>query len=119
MASTRNINTPGNYEAEQVSLKHDADYKVYEGYSRPAEVCLPGDWILSGRMAPQTLSYNPTDIESTLFGINSTNLVDCFPPPLVKPEIKMLPSLNMSTKKQVIVMEPKVSNVTRKPLYLN
>ena len=29
MASTRNINTPGNYEAEQVSLKHDADYKVY------------------------------------------------------------------------------------------
>ena len=28
MASTRNINTPGNYEAEQVALKQEAEYSV-------------------------------------------------------------------------------------------
>tara|TARA_B100001175_G_C19312566_1_gene543775 strand:- start:444 stop:797 length:354 start_codon:yes stop_codon:yes gene_type:complete len=117
MASTRNINTPGDYQAEQASLKHDADYKVYEGYSKPTDVCLPGNWLLSGRMAPQVLSYNPIDIESSLFGINSTNLVN--PQTPVKPEIKILPSLNVVPTKEVIVMEPKPANVTHKPLYLN
>ena len=117
MASTRNINTPGNYEAEQVALKQEAEYSVYKGFGKPEEVCLPGNWILSGRMAPQVLSYNPIDIESSLFGINSTNLVD--PQPPVKPEIKILPSLNLTPTKTVIVMEPKPANVTRKPLYLN
>ena len=68
-------------------------------------------------MAPQVLSYNPIDIESSLFGINSTNLVN--PQPPVKPEIKVLPSLNMVPTKKVIVMEPKPANVTHKPLYLN
>ena len=68
-------------------------------------------------MAPQVLSYNPIDTESSLFGINSTNLVD--PQPPVKPEIKILPSLNLTPTKTVIVMEPKPANVTRKPLYLN
>jgi len=117
MASTRNINTPGNYEAEQAAIKQDADYKVYESYGKPKEVCLPGNWLLSGKMAPQVLSHNPIDIESSLFGINSTNLVD--PQPPVKPEIKILPSLNVANKKQVIVMEPTPANVTHKPLYLN
>jgi hypothetical protein len=117
MASTRNINTPGDYQAEQASIKHDADYKVYEGYSKPTDVCLPGNWLLSGRMAPQALSYNPIDIESSLFGINSTNLVN--PQTPVKPEIKLLPSLNMAPTKTVIVMEPKPVNITHKPLYLN
>ena len=68
-------------------------------------------------MAPQVLSYNPVDIESSLFGINSTNLVN--PQPPVKPEIKILPSLNVVPTKKVIVMEPKPANVTHKPLYLN
>lgn len=117
MASTRNINTKGNYEAEQASLKQEAEYNVYKGFGVPNTVCLPGNWILSGRMAPQALSYNPIDIESSLFGINSVNLVD--PQPPLKPEIKILPSLNMQSKKKVIVMEPKPENITRKPLYLN
>tara|TARA_B110000483_G_scaffold201827_1_gene243108 strand:- start:2445 stop:2798 length:354 start_codon:yes stop_codon:yes gene_type:complete len=117
MASTRNNNTPGNYQAEQISLKHDAEYKVYENYGKPKEVCLPGNFILSGRMASENLSHNSVDIESSLFGINSTNLVKPAAP--VNPEIKMLPSLNMADKKPVIVMEPTPANVTHKPLYLN
>lgn len=117
MTSTRNKNTPGNYEAEQVSLTHDAEYKVYTGFVKPPEVCLPGNWLLSGRMAPQVLSRNPTDIESSLFGINSVNLVD--PQKPVKPEFNTLPSLNMVSKKKVIVSEPKTANVVHKPLYLN
>lgn len=117
MASTRNINTPGDYAAAQSAMKKESNYCVYEGYGVPSEVCFPGNRILTGRMASEVLSKNSIDIESSLFGINSTNLV--IPQPEVKPEINTLPSLNMVTTKKVIVMEPKPANVTHKPLYLN
>jgi hypothetical protein len=78
MASTRSKNTPGNYAAERWSNNQDLLYRSYEhsGNGRPIESMFSGDGLLMGRMVPTELSTNSVDIESFLYGVGSTNLVN-------------------------------------------
>jgi len=101
MASTRNKNTPGNYSAEQWSLGEQINYNTYKNYGVAQTTHFPGDGLLQGRVAPQQLSNNSCDIESQLFGIGSTNLVNPLPP--VVPEIKPLNSLAVMDKIPLII----------------
>ena len=101
MASTRNKNTPGNYNAEQWSLNEQINYNTYKNYGVPQASYFPGDGLLQGRIAPENLSNNSCDIESQLFGIGSTNLVK--PLPSVVPEIKPLQSLAVMDKTPLII----------------
>ena len=101
MASTRNKNTPGNYIAEQRSITEHINYNTYQSYGVPQSTYLPGDGLLQGRVAPDQLSHNSSDIESFLWGIGSTNLVN--PLPATTPEIKQLKSLSVIDKIPVIV----------------
>jgi hypothetical protein len=101
MASTRNKNTTGNYNAEQWSLNEQINYNTYKCYGVPQSTYLPGDGLLTGRMASENLSNNYCDIESQLFGIGSTNLVTPLPP--VVPEIKQLHSLAIMNKTPLII----------------
>ena len=101
MASTRNKNTPGNYNAEQWSLNEQINYNTYKNYGVPQSSYLPGDGLLQGRVAAENLSNNFCDIESQLFGIGSTNLVK--PLPTVVPEIKPLQSLAVMNKTPLII----------------
>lgn len=101
MASTRNKNTTGNYNAEQWSLNEQINYNTYKSYCIPQSTYLPGDGLLAGRVAPENLSNNYCDIESQLFGIGSTNLVT--PLPQVVPEIKELQSLAIMNKIPLII----------------
>jgi len=96
MASTRSKNTPGDYQLEQKSIIQQLDYNTYRSYGVPMATYLPGNNILTGRIAPENLSSNACDIESQLRGIGSTNLVN--PQPEVVPEIKQLQSLNNGDK---------------------
>jgi len=101
MASTRNKNTTGNYNAEQWSLNEQINYNTYKNYGVPQSSYLPGDGLLQGRIASENLSNNACDIESQLFGIGSTNLVK--PLPTVVPEIKPLQSLAVMNKTPLII----------------
>jgi hypothetical protein len=101
MASTRNKNTTGNYNAEQWSLNEQINYNTYKSYGIPQSTYLPSDGLLTGRMASENLSNNYCDIESQLFGIGSTNLVTPLPP--VVPEIKQLQSLAIMNKTPLII----------------
>jgi len=104
MASTRNRNTPGNYEAEQ-SINHTAHrYYAYETashYAVPNETYFPGNGLIGMKSAHRNLSQNYSDVESYLFGIGSTNLVSPQSDPI--PEINKLKSLNMIDKPEVIL----------------
>ena len=90
MASTRNINTPGNYYLEQREFKHSENYTLYPNsqYGAAYNTRLPGNGLMPAQIPWNKLSYNAADTESFLLGINSTNLVN--PAPCFVPEITKL-----------------------------
>ena len=87
MASTRNINNINNYCHEQTELKKHRDYVIQpmkRSHSNPA---YPNVGINAPKYMPNTeLSKDSVDIESRLFGINATNLVN--------PQKPMYPTLH-------------------------
>jgi len=60
-----------------------------------------------------TLSNNPVEIESALFGINSTNLVD--PQPQVQPQLKNVPMVSFFDTTPVIMPEKFVVRPGQRP----
>jgi hypothetical protein len=106
MASTRDINSPGNYKLEQYSLEKERLYMPYKPYATPQETMFAGDGLLVGKMGNSKLSGNGTDIETFLYGIGSSNLVS--EPEQVVPEIKQLKSLNIIDRIPLILPNPLV-----------
>ena len=91
MTSTRNKNTIQDYRIECKSYADSRQWiqYPYSTYGQAYDVSMPSLGITPSRMPWNTLSNNPADIESSLFGINSTNLVN--PQPEVIPELKHIP----------------------------
>jgi len=108
MASTRNINTPGNYALEQRQYKENQQYNLYKNsqYGEAWSTRLPGNGLLPGQLPRDKLSYNPVQIESFLFGINSTNLVK--PEPCLVPELAKLETVNIYENKPTLMPLPLV-----------
>jgi hypothetical protein len=115
MASTRNRNTPGNYNLEQREFKQSANYTLYPNsqYGAAYNTRLPGNGLLPAQIPWNKLSYNAADTESFLFGINSTNLVN--PAPCFVPEINKLGSANIYEKGVTFVPEPLVIEKNQRP----
>lgn len=106
MASTRNKNTPGNYCLQNKQDKAIEDWRLYyngaNGYA--ADTHLPGNGLLAGQLPMNALSNNSADIESFLWGINSTNLVNPSQP--LKPELKCLETLHLYKSAPTIMPIP-------------
>jgi hypothetical protein len=115
MASTRNINTPGNYNLEQREYKQSENYTLYPNsqYGAAYNTRLPGNGLLPAQIPWNKLSYNAADTESFLFGINSTNLVN--PAPCFKPEIAHLQSTNIYDKGPTFIPEPLIIEKNQRP----
>lgn len=108
MASTRNINTPGNYSLEQLQYKKNEEYNLYKNsqYGEAYSTKYAGNGLLPGQLPVNKLSYNPIQIETFLFGINSTNLVEPAQP--VIPELKTLEFSNIYNNQPTIMPLPLV-----------
>ena len=111
MSSTSSRNTPGNYQIEQHTFGRYFGLVTAENgaQGRPVTVNLPGNGLLSGKMYSRDLAMNYTDIETQLFGIGSTNLVQ--PQAPMPPQINQLPSLNIASRiptliPDALVVEP-------------
>jgi len=102
MASTRNKNTMGNYQAEQRAYIHQASYCVDPAPHVAEHTMLAGYGLIQGHLPDTKLSENPNDIESFLFGIGSTNLVT--PKEPVKPELNHLQALTMIGEPRPVIM---------------
>ena len=115
MASTRNRNTPGNYNLEQRQFNQSENYTLYPNsqYGAAYNTALPGNGLLPAQIPWNKLSYNAADTESFLFGINSTNLVN--PAPCFVPEITKLNSANIYEKSHVYMPEPLVVEKYQRP----
>ena len=115
MASTRNKNTPGNYCLDQ---KQNVGIETWQLYKNGAngdayDTRLPGNGLNPGQLTFNSLSYNPADIESFLFGINSTNLVNPAGP--LTPELKCLKTANVFESKPVIMPIPQAIPKNQRP----
>lgn len=102
MASTRNKNTHGDYCLEKRAFDQQIHYTTNREYAFAPRTMNPGAGLLQGQLPDSSLSGNPNDIESFLFGIGSTNLVE--PQAPVKPELKQLPELSIVDRKVPLIM---------------
>ena len=77
MACTRNKNTYCDYLLEQRNNKLIKNYNLYENGSngKAYTECIPALGYMPSHLPRDMLSTNPVDIESSLLGINSCNLV--------------------------------------------
>ncbi|MBC67230.1 MAG: hypothetical protein CML63_11135 [Rhodobacteraceae bacterium] len=116
MTSTRNKNTKGNYNLEQkgYSLARDYDSYKHSQYGQAHKTTMP-DIIYRPSFLPRDmLSSNPIEIESTLFGINSTNLVKERAP--TKPQLKTLPTSKFFERVPLIMPKQLVIEKNQRPL---
>ena len=115
MASTRNKNTPGNYCLDQ---RQNVGIETWQLYANGAngksyDTRLPGNGLNPGQLTFDALSHNPADIESFLFGINSTNLVQPAGP--LTPELKCLQTVNVFKSSPVIMPIPQAIPKNQRP----
>lgn len=115
MASTRNKNTPGNYCLDQRQNVGIETWQLYTNGANGAayDTRLPGNGLNPGQMTYNSLSHNPADIESFLFGINSTNLVNPAGP--LTPELKCLQTANIFKTSPVIMPIPQAISKDQRP----
>ena len=93
MASTRNNNTFSDYCLQQRSYNQSRDWISYKhgSYGNAYRNAIPCLGYTPSHMPWNTLSYNPVEIESQLYGINSTNLVN--PQAPIRPQLKSVPMI--------------------------
>jgi len=118
MASTRNKNTCGDYRLEQDVNHFHRDYLLYNNSStgEPFNPAFAGDGVNFGKMPRNVLSQNPIDIESTLFGIGSTNLVNPKKPTLAK--INKIQEKPFMTKMALTLPDPLVVEKNQRPFLI-
>lgn len=112
MASTRNKNTQCNYNLEQKQNRQFELYNTQYGTSYNTEFA--GNGFMPGKLPREYLSQNSVDIESFLFGINSTNLVNPKTDDFV-PKINYLETANIYEKPVIYIPEPLVVEKNQRP----
>ena len=115
MASTRNNNTPSDYCLQQRSIKNSRNYLDYTfaANGRAYKNALPEFGITPSHMPREAFSNNSVDIETSLFGIGSTNLVN--PQAPITPNLKLLPEVSYFDRLQTIMPEPLVIEKNQRP----
>lgn len=115
MASTRSKNTQGNYCLEQKQYSNSRNYTEYKysQYGQAYDTKLPGLGLLPAQIPWNNLSENYADIESFLFGIDSTNLVN--PRSCLKPELKSLETANIYKAPNIYLPEPLIVSKNNRP----
>ena len=117
MASTRNKNTQGNYNLEQRNHTLSASYKLYpnSSYGAAYTTQLAGNGLNPGQIPGNQLSHNTADIESFLFGINSTNLVNASLSHNPTPELVKLSSIHIFDKPNTTMPVPLYLDKNQRP----
>ena len=116
MASTRNRNTTIDYKLETNKNIHSSNYNTYihSSSGRPITECIPAIGYIPSHLSRDTLSNNSIDIESSLYGIGSTNLVKPCQP--VNPSIRNLEFKEWFDRNTNVIMPyPLVYNNNQRP----
>lgn len=113
MAFTHNKNMPNEYCLEQKQNQQICDDLTYKLRRTAYKSAIPCVGINVGGMPNTVLSYNPTNTESFLYGIGSTNLVN--PQKTFVPEMKILPNVAFYKPMEVYLPKPLVIEKNQRP----
>ena len=116
MASTRNLNTKGDYDVKKMESSNINNYMMYSGFSTNKEAA----YFVRGAnpsMYAGQLCKNAIDVESTLRGIRSTNLEG--PSFSAKPENITIGERQYFKVNPTYVPQPYIHSTVERPLYLN
>ncbi len=115
MTDTQRVNNPADYCLQQESYAKAREHTFYAHgpFGHAAHVAMPCVGITPSHMPRNTLSYNPVEIESALFGINSVNLVDPAKP--VKPELHTIPEIPFFKRPGLIMPRPLAIERNQRP----
>lgn len=116
MASTRNKNSPGDYKLEQHVNTYIDAHSVNKIATVAYQNYLPGDGLLPAKTPRKVVCENYTDVESALFGIGSTNLVNPQAPTV--PIFQPIQTLNVIDRLPTMIPEPLVVENGQRPMYL-
>lgn len=116
MASTRNKNTKGDYNLEQNINTSINDWNTYEFSSRGSAYnqAMPSVGYIPSKMCTCFFSKNGIDIESQLYGIGSSNLVNEKQP--VKPQLKEIKTVDFFDRQKLLMPKPLVIENNQRPL---
>ena len=119
MASTRNKNSVRDYSCEQRIFQDINSYQTYtnSAYGQAITTHLPCLGFNGAAIPREKLSGNPIDIESSLFGIGSTNLVE--PQAPINPELTCVKHKSIIDKVEFVMPEPLVIEKNQRPRPLN
>ena len=104
MSSTRNRNMPNDYCIENQKYKQSVGYTTNTSRRFAHSDAFPCAGINMGGMPGSVLAWNAVDIESTLYGIGSTNLVEKKKDPT--PKIKDLDHISFFKRMNIFLPEP-------------
>lgn len=114
MTSTRNNNTSLDYKLQQNYNNNMMINNFYTGYCVPNNEIIPTIGTITSRRNRYSLASNSVDIESNLFGINSTNLIK--PAPTVEPLLNKIPHKSFFYRQDNVIMPyPLVFNNNDRP----
>ncbi len=115
MASTKNKNTAPNYCMQQRQFRDNIHHIMYENSQngRAYFNSLPSLGFNPTYMSREEFSKNSIDIESRLFGINSTNLV--MPQEPIRPKLFNLPQVTYFDRIPLFMPAPLVIERDQRP----
>ena len=115
MTSTRNKNMKAEYCTEIRQDRIAEGYILFNNSSSGIahKTNFPDVTVLPGKRPRETLSKNAIDIESALFGINSTNLVNPAAP--VKPQIKSQTNVTFVDPRLIFMPEDLILDQNQRP----
>ena len=115
MTDTQSVNNPADYCLQQEAYAKARDHVFYKHgpFGHAADVAIPCVGIMPSHMPRDTLSNNPVEIESALFGINSVNLVQ--PQAPVEPDLHTVPEVPFFDRLPMILPVPLVIERNQRP----
>ena len=114
MSSTRNINNPNDYAMRQRLYAGATEYLTYEAFHVADRPALPALYAPSF-LPRDVLCSNSIDVESQLFGINSTNLVN--PAAHVLPDNNTLPVISFFERSACYMPTDLVTDANQRPFF--
>ena len=102
MASTRIKNSKTDYQRESAEKDLFKEHVMNTSRRFAHKNALPAAGINVGQMPRESLAKNATDIESALYGIGSSNLVEEKGP--VQPQLHNLPSVHFFERNTSVIV---------------
>tara|TARA_B100001059_G_scaffold232058_1_gene269168 strand:- start:2519 stop:2872 length:354 start_codon:yes stop_codon:yes gene_type:complete len=113
MASTRQKNSLGDYALEKAKYEKQKTHALYPYRRISYKTTLPDAGINVGQVPNSQLSGNAIDVESRLYGIGASNVIE--PQESLRPDIYLLPNTSFFERQTTFMPEPLVVEKNQRP----